>query len=158
MSERAEQCIAIVREEYDGEILESGTAGQYEVVFTVPAEQIVQFATYIVNRGWWHLATITGQDLGEQIQMLYHFNAEEPPAVTIKAAVPKSDPRLPSITPQLPAATMYEREIFDLLGVQFEGHPRLERLVLSDDWPEGVYPLRLEELAKQAERDEEEKA
>lgn len=158
MSDRAEQTIAIVRQEYHGEILDTGTAGQYELLFTVPADQIVQFATYIVQRGWWHLATMTGQDLGDQIEVLYHFNAEEPPAVTIKAAVPKDDPRIASITPEIPAATMYEREIFDLLGVQFEGHPRLERLVLPDDWPDGVYPLRLEELANQAERDKEEKS
>jgi NADH-quinone oxidoreductase subunit C len=42
----------------------------------------------------------------------------------------------------LPGAVLYEREVHDLLGVVFDGHPSLERLILPDDWPEGVYPLR----------------
>ncbi|MHC5035633.1 MAG: NADH-quinone oxidoreductase subunit C [Planctomycetota bacterium] len=35
-----------------------------------------------------------------------------------------------------------EREMNDLLGIVFEGHPDPRRLILADDWPEGVYPLR----------------
>ncbi len=155
MPDLAEQTINIVRQEYQGDIQDAGTMGLHEVVFTVPAGDIVAFATYVLNRGWWHLATISGQDLGEVIQLLYHFNANEPPSVTIKTSVPKAAPKIASITPAIPAATMYEREVHDLLGVQFEGHPKLARLVLSDDWPDDVFPLRLEELAKQAERDKE---
>ncbi|MHA1469845.1 MAG: NADH-quinone oxidoreductase subunit C, partial [Candidatus Asgardarchaeia archaeon] len=36
------------------------------------------------------------------------------------------------------------REIHDVLGIDFKNHPNLERLILADDWPEGVYPLRKE--------------
>jgi NADH-quinone oxidoreductase subunit C len=36
----------------------------------------------------------------------------------------------------------YEREVYDLLGVKFRGHPNLRRLVLSEDWPEDAHPLR----------------
>ena len=56
--------------------------------------------------------------------------------------VPRSTDTMESITPWLPGAEFIEREIHDLLGVNFTGHPRMERLILSDDWPEGVYPLR----------------
>ncbi|MRR08830.1 Fe-S-binding domain-containing protein, partial [bacterium] len=51
-------------------------------------------------------------------------------------------PRLPSITPVIAGANWSEREIRDLLGVEFDGHPDPRRLVLSDDWPQGVHPLR----------------
>ncbi len=49
---------------------------------------------------------------------------------------------VPSITPLMPAANWAEREAMDLLGIRFEGHPEPYRLILPDDWPEGVYPLR----------------
>jgi formate hydrogenlyase subunit 5 len=42
----------------------------------------------------------------------------------------------------MPAAEWIEREIQDLLGIRFDGHPNPKRLILADDWPEGVYPLR----------------
>jgi Ni,Fe-hydrogenase III component G len=40
------------------------------------------------------------------------------------------------------AAEWIEREIHDILGIDFKNHPNLKRLILFDDWPEGVYPLR----------------
>jgi len=49
---------------------------------------------------------------------------------------------VPSITPLMPAANWAEREAMDLLGIRFEGHPEPYRLILPDDWPEGIYPLR----------------
>lgn len=47
-----------------------------------------------------------------------------------------------SLTPQIPAAGWYEREIYDLFGLRPMGHPDLRPLVLHENWPEGVYPLR----------------
>jgi len=155
MAETAEQTIEKLRQNYPGEILEIKEVGLHEIFATVPADYIVAFCKFLVEQGWWHLTTMTGQDMGETIQILYHFNGDEPPCVTALADVPKDDPKIASITPEIPAATMYEREINDLLGVVFEGHPRPGRLVLPDDWPEGVYPLRLEEIEKRAERDSE---
>ena len=58
----------------------------------------------------------------------------------IRAGVPGSDPVAPSITGVFTGANFYEREAWDLLGVRFEGHPDLTRILLPDDW-EG-HPLR----------------
>jgi NADH-quinone oxidoreductase subunit C len=49
------------------------------------------------------------------------------------------------------AAYIYEREVHDILGVQFTGHPDLARLLLPDEWPDGVYPLRKEFRSKSQE-------
>ena len=56
--------------------------------------------------------------------------------------VPGSDSTMPTITSVYPGADFYEREAFDLLGVSFEGHPDLTRILLPDEW-EG-HPLRKE--------------
>ena len=50
------------------------------------------------------------------------------------------DPVVDSLTPVYPTSNWHEREIYDLFGVRFEGHPDLRRILLPDDW-EG-YPLR----------------
>jgi NADH-quinone oxidoreductase subunit C len=60
--------------------------------------------------------------------------------VRLKVKVSGEDARIPSITPMWPAADYFEREVFDLFGVRFEGHPYLRRIQMPDDW-EG-HPLR----------------
>ncbi len=60
----------------------------------------------------------------------------------VEADAPPPHPRIPSITPELPAAGWAEREAADMVGVEFPGHPSPGRLVLPEGWPEGVHPLR----------------
>jgi Ni,Fe-hydrogenase III large subunit len=62
----------------------------------------------------------------------------------------------PSVTPVLPAAHWYEREVQDLLGLVPEGHPDPRRLVLHEAWPAGVFPLRkdFDSLAEVASGDD----
>ncbi|MCL4849189.1 MAG: NADH-quinone oxidoreductase subunit C [Acidobacteria bacterium] len=62
----------------------------------------------------------------------------------VRTRAPQADPSFDSITPLLPAAGWSERECADLLGMRFDGHPKPKKLVLADDWPAGVYPLRKE--------------
>lgn len=89
------------------------------------------------------LATVTGLDTGACIELLYHFCFDAQATVlTLRTTVDRRAPHIGSITPFLPGAEWIEREIHDLLGVLFDGHPRPGRLILADDWPEGVYPLR----------------
>jgi NADH-quinone oxidoreductase subunit C len=72
----------------------------------------------------------------------------------VLVALPGDDPRLASITPEYPGANFYERESYDLFGIQFEGHPDLTRLLLPDEWvghplrkdyPLGTIPVQFKE-------------
>ena len=64
--------------------------------------------------------------------------------VILHAPVSASDPQLEvdSITPFIAPANFAERETYDLLGIRFKGHPDPRRLVLPDDWPANLHPLR----------------
>ena len=70
------------------------------------------------------------------------FAAEDKCFITVKALIPGSDPTFPSVTPLVPACVWYEREAYDMFGLVAEGLPDKRRLVLSDDWPDGLHPLR----------------
>ena len=73
--------------------------------------------------------------------VVYHlFSFDRNEYVRIKVGLTEDRLTLPSITPIWPAANWYEREVFDLFGINFAGHPDLRRIMLPDDW-EG-YPLR----------------
>ena len=88
----------------------------------------------------------TGIDSDHCFEVLYHFSEDASGClVTVKALIQnKQTPAIESITPWLPGAEWIEREIHDLLGIVFTGHPNLKRLILADNWPVGVYPLRKE--------------
>jgi NADH-quinone oxidoreductase subunit C len=60
--------------------------------------------------------------------------------VRLRVRLPGEDPVIESVVPIWPTANWHEREIFDLFGMRFEGHPDLRRMLMPDDW-EG-YPLR----------------
>jgi Ni,Fe-hydrogenase III large subunit/Ni,Fe-hydrogenase III component G len=62
--------------------------------------------------------------------------------VILECSVTPDDPRIDSITPAVPGASWSERECRDAIGVSPEGHPDPRRLILADNWPEGVHPLR----------------
>jgi len=113
------------------------SAGPKTTVLSVPADKVVEACNAVSSLpGWYHLTTITGMDVGQDIAILYHF-WQGKRFIQVRTQVPKSSPRLQSITGDLAAGTIYEGEIQDVLGVAFEGNPFLgKRLILPD-----VYPL-----------------
>lgn len=76
-----------------------------------------------------------------RVWMAYHlYSFEHNHRVRVKAGLPDGDLRVASATGLFPAANWHEREVYDLFGVAFEGHPELRRILLPDEW-EG-HPLR----------------
>jgi Ni,Fe-hydrogenase III large subunit/Ni,Fe-hydrogenase III component G len=87
------------------------------------------------------LSALTGVDLGKAIEIMYHVRTKGI-IITIRTEVSKENARIKSITDLIPGANFHERELSDLFGVTFEGHPNPKRLVLPDNWPKQVFPLR----------------
>jgi len=83
-------------------------------------------------------------DMPEYFEILYHFSND--PAGEIYSLrillEDKAHPEVDAITPIFPGAEWIEREMWEMLGINFKGHPNLKRLLLAEDWPEGQYPLR----------------
>ena len=76
-----------------------------------------------------------------RFQIVYQLHSREHDArIFLRVPVEEDNPSLPSLVPLYPNANWYEREIWDLFGIRFEGHPDLRRLLLPKGW-EG-HPLR----------------
>ena len=85
----------------------------------------------------------TGIDVREGIEVLYHFTFDQDGFIcTIKTIAPRHDPTLNSIVNIIPGAVWIEREIYDILGVKFIGHPNLKRLVKAEFLADNEYPFR----------------
>jgi Ni,Fe-hydrogenase III large subunit/Ni,Fe-hydrogenase III component G len=115
-----------------------------EVRVEVAAGRLPAACGVVARRLGARLATMVGEDdrpASGAFRLSYVFAAPGSWA-TIEAAIDPREAAFPSVTPVVTAAHWYEREVQDLLGLVPRGHPDPRRLVLHDDWPDGVHPLR----------------
>ncbi len=115
-----------------------------ELTLTVARENIVAAARAVQQAGYNFLETVTAVDWypsEPRMQITYHILSHTLKA-RVRLVVPLNgdDLSLSSITSVWPSANFYEREVFDLFGVHFGGHPKLTRIMMPLDW-EG-HPLR----------------
>jgi len=76
-----------------------------------------------------------------RFEVIYHlFSTVTKKRVRLKVRLAGDDPAVDSLTSMWPGADFFEREVFDLFGVRFNGHPNLKRIMMPDNW-EG-HPLR----------------
>ncbi len=121
------------------------TAAPNETLVSCPRENLPRIAQHITSLGA-NLATMVGLDLAPlagEYGVEYVFSV---PAfdefIRVRAVVPEGGREYPSVTPVVPAAQWYEREVKDLLGLTPTDHPDPRRLVLHERYPHGYHPLR----------------
>jgi Ni,Fe-hydrogenase III component G len=112
------------------------------IFLTVPVQALVPALEQLKTElGYRHLSTISGVDMGDVFEILYHIGYVGG-NLNVRTRIPKAVPRLPSVCSVIPGAILYEREIQDMFGIIVDGIPDGRPLLLSDDWPAGVHPLR----------------
>ena len=116
-------------------------------------DKLREATTTLNNARWGHLSAITGIDLGPesgQLEALYHL-CDGAAITTLRIRLPRGNRAvLQSIADIIPSASLFERELQEMLGVTIMGLDSREHLFLPDDWPDDVYPLRAEFTQEQA--------
>jgi NADH-quinone oxidoreductase subunit C len=99
---------------------------------------ICETLEFLRGKGFEFLASVHGLDyypreprLGVQYELL---NMQDADRITVKLRVATDDPRVDSVTPRWPTADHQEREVYDMFGVVFEGHPDLRRILMPEDY------------------------
>ena len=88
------------------------------------------------------LPAITGLDIDQDYQVIYHLANEKGIMLNLKTNIPKSNPVIKTVTGIYQGATLYERELKDMFGIIVEGLAEGRRYPLPDGWPEDQHPLR----------------
>jgi NADH:ubiquinone oxidoreductase subunit C len=139
-------------------ILSEKTPENDRLDIEIKPEDIKPCVKALVDARWGYLSAITAMDHPEyvvaeetkektilpdkgNIELLYHF-CEGPAIISLRVALPYNNPKMDSICEIIPSATLYEREAIELIGVEYIGTPSTEHLLLPDEWPANVYPLR----------------
>lgn len=145
-----------LRERFEGAIVDIFDKSQNRVYIEIEAGAIVRVGTYIFRNLGARFNIASGVDTRSHIEILYHFTVEDINLlISLRVKLDREAPAIDSLGAEIEAMNWIEREIHELLGVKFRGHPDMRRLLLPDTWPEGVYPLRqdYEEWDETAVRD-----
>jgi NADH-quinone oxidoreductase subunit C len=141
--------VAFVRERFPEDLLEVTAYRQEQTLLIKPnaIAQVCQALRDAEDQAFDYLADVTAVDWPEReprYDVVYHLVSLVTHAVVrlkVRVGTPKeAHPAVPSVTSIWPAANWFEREIYDLFGIAFTGHPDLRRILMPTDWV--GHPLR----------------
>ncbi|WP_186795102.1 NADH-quinone oxidoreductase subunit C, partial [Salmonella enterica] len=146
-----QQYLAALHQAFPGVVLDEAWQTKDQLTITVKVNylpEVVEFLYY--QQGGW-LSVLFGNDerqLCGHYAVYYVMSMEQGTKcwITVRVEVDANKLEFPSVTPRVPAAVWGEREVRDMYGLIPVGLPDERRLVLPDDWPDELYPLRKDSM------------
>ncbi|NLB52981.1 MAG: NADH-quinone oxidoreductase subunit C [Syntrophomonadaceae bacterium] len=116
--------------------------------FIVEKDELLNIMSVLKEKyGFNHLANVTSVDYGEEFELVYHlYSIPENHKICIKTRTPRNSAQVDSLFGIWPTADWQEREVYDLMGITFKGHPNLVRVLLPEDFT--GHPLRKDFVKK----------
>ncbi len=112
------------------------------VYIEIDKNDLTDFVKFIFSLPGARFATASGVDNLDNMEILYHFSFDKDDLIiSLRVFIDRNNPEVESIANIIKGAANIEREIYELLGVNFLNHPCLKRFLI-DELPERVYPLR----------------
>jgi NADH-quinone oxidoreductase subunit C len=115
-----------------------------ELTLTFPREELLSAARIVQQAGYNFLEDVTAVDwlpAVPRFQISYHIvSHSHKERIRLRVRIDEASASLESITDIWPSANYYEREVFDLFGVRFDGHPNMRRIMMPEEW--SGHPLR----------------
>jgi NADH-quinone oxidoreductase subunit C len=142
-----EQLLSALFERFYGLRKEQPPEGEFRdgvPVLMVPPKQLTALCRLLREDGDYAfdlLKNLTAVDYPDHLTVVYHlYSIEKRHKVALKVEIGRENPSLDTVTGVWAAADWQEREVFDLFGIRFNGHPDLRRIMLPQDW--AGHPLR----------------
>ena len=159
----AEEIAADLKGRLGGRLVSCEVRSPRRVYVEVGKADLPETAVYLWGDRGARFNIATGTQTRSGFEVLYHFSFNEGgesgpgdgKGVVCSVGVrtdEKDAPVLPSVADRIKAFNFIERELHDLLGIRFEGHPDLAPLLRAEDWPEGFFPLRRTEERAELDR------
>lgn len=135
-----EECKTLLTEKFP-EVQVTGTEAR-RVYAKLPREKVFEVCTYIHdNLCFEHCSTVIGVDYVDHLTVVYHLsNYWNGLMIELSADIPCDDLHVASVTPIWEGANWHERETWELFGIVFDGHPKLERLLTPQTYE--FFPFR----------------
>lgn len=133
-----------IKSQFGNSIHQVVIRNERRATLTVDKDKIITIADYLFKVLQWRFIIASAMDTGENIEILYHFSDDSSGSIlNIKVKLDREQPEIESLTCLFEAANWIEREMHEILGINFLHHPNLEKLISEGNWAEGVYPYRI---------------
>ncbi len=137
------QVMDALKENLGDKIIDIEKVRDNRIYMKIAPEDVLEVIQYLFFDYKCKFVTATGLDTREGIEIIYHLAKEEcKMLINVKILIPYPELSINSVGKNIPAFRWIEREIHEMLGVEFKGHPDQRRLLLADSFPKGKYPLR----------------
>jgi len=115
------------------------------VLIDLNKDAFFKAATFLSKELHFRFIIATGRDNDKTFEIVYHFSNDKTGLIAnIRVNIPKKKPQIESLTPLFVAADWIEREMHELLGIEFLNHPNMRSLLSHQNWDKGTYPYRIE--------------
>jgi NADH-quinone oxidoreductase subunit C len=144
LREKADHPAVAAIQAWNPEALTEARWDRNELTLTIVREEIVGAVLAVQKAGYNFLEDLTAVDwlpASPRFQVSYHILSHSfKEYIRLRVMVDEASPAVETITTVWPSANYYEREVFDLFGIRFDGHPNLRRIMMPEDW--AGHPLR----------------
>jgi NADH-quinone oxidoreductase subunit C len=126
-----------------GDAIKASEVKGVEARMDIHREKNYEILAALQGMGFDYLNCLSAVDriASGELEVVYNLSSLSlPTKVLVRARVPREDPIIRSVVPLWATADWHEREAFDMMGIRFDGHPDLRRILLSEDWV--GFPLR----------------
>lgn len=138
-----EETINGLKTKFDRDILDAYIASDTRANIRVPAEALPGICRYLYQELRFRFIIASALESKKGFEIYYHFSDDTAGCIyNLHVILPAEKPEIESLTFLFEAASWIEREMHELLGINFLNHPNLEKLISQGNWAEGVYPLR----------------
>lgn len=137
-----DEVVQAIRSQF-GEAVKASEVKGVEARMDINREKSYKLLARLKEMGFGYLNCVSSVDwiASGQLEVVYSLSSlEEPTKVLVRVRVPREDPVIRSVVSLWSTADWHEREAYDLMGIRFEGHPDLRRILTSEDWV--GHPLR----------------
>ncbi|MCY0902464.1 MAG: NADH-quinone oxidoreductase subunit C [Firmicutes bacterium] len=140
----AEEIRASIAAHLGADAVEDASATKEIPILRIAREKWRQTVEFLKDRpehAYNYVELFAGTDYKDYIEVVvYLYSTEHGSYIHVKTRTPREDASLPSLTPVFAGVNWEEREVYDLLGIHFEGHPDLRRIMMWEEW--NGHPLR----------------
>ena len=137
-----DEVVQAIRSQF-GEAVKASEVKGVEARMDINREKSYELLARLKEMGFGYLNCVSSVDwiASGELEAVYNLSSlKEPTKVLVRVRVPREDPVIRSVVSLWSTANWHEREAYDLMGIRFEGHPDLRRILTSEDWV--GHPLR----------------
>jgi Ni,Fe-hydrogenase III component G len=139
----ADEVVEGIKSKFGDAIIEVFEKSPRRTYITVDPARLPDVAEYVYKDLGARFSIATGMHMEEAFEILYHFAMDAKDRfLNLRVKLDLEKPSIETCARRVPATEWIEREMWELLGIEFRNHPDMRHLLLTDDWKEGNYPLR----------------